>query len=260
MQISGEMLSIQKLFDRPSTLGVGMGAMSAFDIETSPKERAIHSRPSAFPVTPYHTNRVRDVSVKAVLQDRSNATSVPVTTNTRDTIVLLHEKLKYVTSGFHECIDALAEEHRQTRIWKGEYEKLDRQVQSQAQESRMIEAKNKRFLNKRQGLVNALLPIARPILADHDKWIEEAKKPAAVYVFNNPVKSSDEVNLKHAKREISGKVRVYIPSISTSLYAAKSNVPHFNIAGPKSKIRKQFFGDEKPKSFLNVRKLVAEKL
>jgi hypothetical protein len=177
---------------------------------------------------------VQDIVNKSVYrQPHFLAKSTTPASNTlEDAIYHLKERLKETTSTLQECINTLADEHRQSRKWKAQYER-GRQSLVELEHLRNADDEKKgEFLAKRQGLVNVLLPIARPSYAEHSSWkmghnthdfaavfdqnLQDAMATEKNYTGEQDIKKYKLDRDVKDQSQMEEPIRVYIPQSSPS--------------------------------------------
>ncbi|KAI8906406.1 hypothetical protein EDD86DRAFT_248678 [Gorgonomyces haynaldii] len=262
---AGQIISITNVYEKPTVLASGMKSEFKQDLDKIQKGRAKevpnHGTPGPMATKNYHNKDMHELSHKTVhVVDKPLSTVVSKTkplvaiNNMEQAVMNLKSRLEETASYLFDCIDALAEEHRQSKRWKSEYkntfEKLYKLKSAMEEEHRQYQS----FLEKRQGIVNALLPIARPVLADQQRYSKQASNPPDVLIVQDQegqdkkdeglpiVRSSTPRKLQKVKIYIPRNIACYtatpmsIPSIPQPGFATTRSIP-FPVA--KKYIQKQ---------------------
>lgn len=199
----GKILSIKREFDQPSTLGVGLRIEEKRILQCSfhPKETLYRGRPKLIHSTNFHPQVVQDIANKSVYKQpelihkkiTNTATHAP-----ESTILSLKLRLSETTTTLKECINTLAEEHRQSKRWKAQYEKAQQCLLDLHQAKRDEEYEKRVFLEKRQGVVNAILPlVTRPKFPDKRRALEKNKRSLALNGFKGCDNDKDTASIKN---------------------------------------------------------------
>lgn len=271
------MISVQKDFEANSTLSAGL-IIKHKNAILCPKhayEAIHHGRATLINTSIYHSRLIQDIASKnaykqAQFVSKAESRQVP-SSNMEEAITNLKHRLTETTNTLQECINTLAEEHRNSKRWRSQFEKASRRLLELQQQNNSQDFQRNQFLEKRQGLVNALLPIARPTVFDQEKWkamqalppkvsvvVEQSKEsyPLTSPTGNNLAKYNIEPEPFHPQTE---KVRIYIPQTSTCLSVSSQSIQSAQMWANVPK-QQDYFSTTHKIPFLLAKQYVASQL
>ncbi|KAI8925643.1 hypothetical protein BC831DRAFT_460068 [Entophlyctis helioformis] len=170
IKYSADMLAIKKHFEPPSPVGIGLKHMAdTYDmLKTNPYRDVRKGKPTKPSATNYHPQRLQQLVQQAT--DHIQAMTRLMTKQTHDLlnartpekyVQVLHQQLSEMTASLHECLDALAEEQRLAKRWRGQCEIMAKRLESVRQLFDKERFERAKFYGKRQACLNNLLPFTR---------------------------------------------------------------------------------------------------
>jgi hypothetical protein len=237
IKLIGKITSIKHDFGPNTTLGVGLMEQDTNAFHA--KENVYRGRPTLIHTTTFHSKTIQDIALKNVYKlpqiiPESKRELVPQTIE--ELIIGLKMRLKENKLVLQECINSLAEEHRQSKRWKSQYQNA-RKCLIDIQRSREHDESQKAiFLNKRQGVVDKILSNNKNGNKSNKRTKDIDKRNASYKQYypyleierqnnlktNMNEKDAKKYNIKPVLPQLEANVLVYIPHNRENIHLYKN--------------------------------------